>query len=51
MPVDALGVSIPDYDHYILNQLLPIAASIADALGFDAHSWIADKSQFELDFY
>ena len=49
-PLGASVSSIPDYDHYISSQLLPIAASIADALGFDAHTWLADKSQFELDF-
>ena len=50
-PVGASGHSAPDYDHYISNQLLPIAVSIADALGFDAHSWLADNTQFELDFF
>jgi len=50
-PVGASGSSMPDYDHYITHQLLPIAASIADALGWDAHSWLADSSQFELDFH
>ena len=25
-----------DYDHYVERQLLPIAASIADAIGLDA---------------
>jgi DNA polymerase II len=39
-----------DYDHYVERQLLPIAASIADALGFDARSWLEDRSQPELDF-
>jgi DNA polymerase-2 len=48
-PVGA-GLAPPDYNHYISNQLLPIAASIADVLGYDAHQWLADGSQFELDF-
>ena len=49
-PVGASGSAAPDYDHYESHQLLPIAASIADALGLDAHSWLADSAQFELGF-
>ena len=39
-----------DYGHYVEHQLLPIAASVADAVGFDARSWLDERSQFELDF-
>ena len=39
-----------DYDHYVARQLLPIAASIADAIGLDARKWLDAGSQFELDF-
>jgi DNA polymerase elongation subunit (family B) len=44
------GVAGLDYDHYVERQLLPIAASIADALGYDARSWMALSPQIELDF-
>jgi DNA polymerase-2 len=50
-PVADIGSSRPDYDHYIAHQLLPIVSSIANALGFDANSWLLDGSQFELDFH
>jgi DNA polymerase II len=39
-----------DYGHYELHQLLPIAASIADCVGLDAHPWFEDRAQFELNF-
>jgi DNA polymerase II len=39
-----------DYDFYVERQLLPIAASIADALGIDARSWFGSGQQAELDF-
>lgn len=49
-PVGDVGMAKPDYDHYVSHQLLPIAASIADALGYDAHPWLVDSAQFELNF-
>ena len=49
-PVDARSGAGIDYDHYIARQLLPIAASIADAIGLDAGGWLEAGSQFELDF-
>ena len=49
-PMLARSGSPLDYAHYIEHQLLPIAAGIADAVGLDARAWIADESQFELDF-
>ena len=39
-----------DYDHYIAHQLLPIASSIADAIGMDAGKWLVDRPQMELEF-
>jgi DNA polymerase-2 len=39
-----------DYGHYVERQLLPIALSIADAIGFDARPWFVDMPQLELDF-
>jgi DNA polymerase elongation subunit (family B) len=48
--IGARGGAPLDYDHYVAHQLLPIAASIADAIGLDARAWLADRSQFELDF-
>jgi DNA polymerase-2 len=39
-----------DYNHYVERQLLPIVASIADAIGLDARKWLESGSQFELDF-
>jgi DNA polymerase elongation subunit (family B) len=39
-----------DYSHYVAHQLLPIAASIADAIGLDARSWLEGGAQIELDF-
>ncbi len=39
-----------DYEHYAEKQLLPIAASIADAIGLDARAWFGKAGQFELDF-
>ena len=44
-------IIVLDYDHYISHQLLPIAASIADAIR-PGRPGMADagSSQFELDF-
>ncbi len=49
-PSHSRSGSALDYGHYIEHQLLPIAASIADAVGLDARSWLAESPQFELDF-
>jgi DNA polymerase-2 len=49
-PVDARSGAGLDYGHYIERQLLPIAASIADAMGLDARGWLEAGPQFELDF-
>ena len=48
--ISATGAAGPDYDHYVERQLMPIAASIADALGYDARAWMAGSPQIELDF-
>jgi DNA polymerase-2 len=49
-PIGSRSGAALDYDHYVAHQLLPIAASIADAVGLDAWAWLAEGSQFELDF-
>jgi DNA polymerase elongation subunit (family B) len=49
-PAGARRGAALDYSHYAEHQLLPIAASIADAIGLDARAWLADRSQLELDF-
>ncbi|MDP3176388.1 MAG: DNA polymerase domain-containing protein [Spirochaetaceae bacterium] len=49
-PASMRSGSSPDYDHYVERQIAPIAVSIADALGFDAKPWFADRPQIELDF-
>jgi DNA polymerase II len=49
-PVDMRNGAALDYGHYIEHQIMPIAASIADALGIDARSWFDYRSQIELDF-
>jgi DNA polymerase elongation subunit (family B) len=49
-PVDMRSKAALDYGHYIEHQILPIAMSIADAVGFDARSWLDIRSQIELDF-
>jgi DNA polymerase elongation subunit (family B) len=49
-PVDMRSGAALDYGHYIEHQILPIAASIADAVGIDAWSWFDIRSQMELDF-
>jgi DNA polymerase-2 len=55
-PAEARSGAALDYAHYIEHQILPIAASIADAIGLDSQAWLAaaglseDSSQFELDF-
>ena len=38
----------PDYAHYVERQLLPIARAVAEALGWDAEAWLADRPQLEL---
>jgi DNA polymerase II len=49
-PVGMGSGSSLDYDYYVEHQLSPIAASIADALGFGTFSWFGGNSQIELDF-
>jgi len=49
-PMEARSGATLDYDHYIEHQLLPIASSIADAIGLDARAWLEAGSQIELDF-
>ncbi len=49
-PVDGRSGAALDYDHYASKQLLPIAVSIADAIGFDARSWMGASDQLDLDF-
>jgi DNA polymerase elongation subunit (family B) len=49
-PIDMRSASALDYGHYIERQILPIAASIADAVGLDARLWLDEASQKELDF-
>jgi DNA polymerase-2 len=49
-PVDTRSGAALDYGHYIEHQLLPIAASIADAVGIDAWSWFDERPQIEFDF-
>jgi DNA polymerase elongation subunit (family B) len=48
--VDTRSGAALDYGHYIEHQLLPIAASIADAVGIDAWSWFDERPQIEFDF-
>jgi len=49
-PIDKRSGAALDYDHYERHQLLPIAASIADAIGLDASPWFGDRAQYELAF-
>jgi len=49
-PIEMRSLSPLDYEHYAERQLLPIAASIADAIGLDARSWFGKAGQIELDF-
>jgi DNA polymerase-2 len=49
-PIDKRSGASLDYEHYERHQLLPIAASIADAIGLDASPWFGDRSQYELAF-
>jgi len=49
-PTDARSDAALDYGHYVERQLLPIAASIADAIGLDARPWFGSGGQMELDF-
>ena len=37
-----------DYSHYLEHQLLPIAASIADALGLNGQAWLEEPAQLLL---
>jgi DNA polymerase-2 len=47
-PVDARSDAPLDYEHYREAQLRPIAASVADALGWDLRGWLGDAPQLEL---
>lgn len=49
-PIDRRSRSSLDYEHYERQQLYPIAASIADAIGLDAARWFGSGAQFELNF-
>jgi DNA polymerase-2 len=49
-PVDRRSGSALDYEHYERHQLLPIATSIADALGIDASAWFGADAQLVLGF-
>ncbi len=37
-----------DYSHYMIHQLLPIACSVAEGLGFDGRSWLEEPAQLQL---
>jgi DNA polymerase-2 len=47
-PLEALSGARLDYEHYLERQLLPIARSVADALGWDARPWFGVASQLGL---
>ncbi len=47
-PLQARSDARPDYAHYLERQLLPIARSVAEALGWDAESWFSAAAQLEL---
>jgi DNA polymerase-2 len=49
-PIDKRSGAALDYEHYERHQLLPIAASIADAIGLDSSPWFGDRAQYELAF-
>jgi DNA polymerase-2 len=47
-PVEALSGAPLDYEHYLERQLFPIAASVADAIGWEARAWFGGPPQLEL---
>jgi DNA polymerase-2 len=47
-PVDARSGVALDHAHYLERQLLPIARSVADALGCDPDAWLGDRRQLAL---
>jgi DNA polymerase-2 len=49
-PIESRSGAPLDYDHYVERQLLPIAVSIAEVLGFDARRWFEGSDQIELEF-
>ncbi|MGC3999524.1 MAG: DNA polymerase domain-containing protein [Anaeromyxobacter sp.] len=49
-PIQASTGAPLDYPHYLDRQLLPIASSVAEALGWDARPWFGGVSQLGLTF-
>jgi DNA polymerase II len=49
-PVEARSGARLDYAHYREHQLLPIARSVAEALGLQAAPWLGDEAQLEFGF-
>jgi DNA polymerase II len=47
-PIEARSGAPLDHQHYLEHQLLPIARSVADALGWDARPWFGGVSQLGL---
>lgn len=47
-PVEARSGAPLDLSHYVDRQLMPIARSIADGLGFDARRWFGAATQLDL---
>lgn len=47
-PVEARSGAPLDLAHYVERQLVPIARSIADGLGFDARRWFGAATQLDL---
>ena len=47
-PIEARSGSPLDYAHYRERQLLPIAQSIASAIGMSADGWLGDEVQLGL---
>ena len=47
-PVEARSGAVLDYRHYLEHQLVPIACSVAEALGFDGRRWLEEPAQLEL---
>lgn len=47
-PVEARSGAPLDLAHYVDRQLLPIARSIADGLGYDARRWFGAATQLDL---
>ncbi|MBI5071079.1 MAG: DNA polymerase II [Deltaproteobacteria bacterium] len=47
-PVDARSGAPLDHRHYLERQLLPIARSVAEALGWDARAWFGEAPQLGL---